>query len=92
MIREFLQNEFILEILLKYNEVYRFTFTPDFPGPLVHASFTYNAVLTHPIAVISKTLYHWLGLYSAAQWPQYLKQPNKPVYRALGNPTRGQGH
>ena len=21
-----------------------------------------------------------------------VKQPNKPVYRALGNPTRGQGH
>ena len=50
-IREFLQNEFILEILLKYDEVYCFTFTPDFPGPLVGASFTYNAVLTHLIAV-----------------------------------------
>ncbi|KAH0827492.1 hypothetical protein J3R83DRAFT_4204 [Lanmaoa asiatica] len=33
-IREFLQNEFILEVPLKYDEVYQFTFTPDFPGPL----------------------------------------------------------
>lgn len=34
-IRELLQNEVILEVPLKYEEVYRFTFTLDFPGPLV---------------------------------------------------------
>lgn len=34
----FLDNKISLELPLKYPEVYRVTYTPDFPGPLVSFS------------------------------------------------------
>jgi hypothetical protein len=35
-------NKVVLEIPLKYDEIYRFTYSPEFPGPLVHILFTAN--------------------------------------------------
>lgn len=32
---KFLENKISLELPLKYPEVYRVTYTPEFPGPLV---------------------------------------------------------
>jgi hypothetical protein len=30
------ENELVLEIPLKHDEIYQFTYNPEFPGPLVH--------------------------------------------------------
>lgn len=39
----FLENKISLELPLKYPEVYRVTYTPDFPGPLVGLSLYHSS-------------------------------------------------